>query len=102
MSKTDHLIEQHILRHEAQLKHLDELFERAHQATEAQEEPDPLLAALQEERNQLAHLLSSMRGEISEDWKEVAEKSFGPLAIWEVMARLVERSIERLENRGKD
>jgi hypothetical protein len=100
VSKSDHLIEQQIIRHEAHLKHIDELFERAHQAAEEQEEPDPLLAALEDERNELANLLGNMRGDPPENWQEAADKRFGPLAIWEVMARLVEQSIERLEKRG--
>ena len=98
MSKTDHLIEQQIIRHEAHLKHVDELFARARQATEAQAEPDPLLAALENERDELARLLAKMRGADPQSWQEAAETRFGPLAIWEVIARLLEESIERFEH----
>ena len=100
MSKTDHLIEQQILKHEAHLKHVDELLDRARQVSEESPEPDPLLAALEEERNELAGLLASMQDEPPHTWEEAAEKQFGPLAIWEVIARLLERSIERLEKKS--
>ena len=99
MSQTDHLIEQQILKHESHLKHVDELFERARQASEEGPEPDPLLAALERERNDLARLLSTMQDEPPHTWEEAAETRFGPLAIWEVIARLLEHSIERLEKR---
>lgn len=99
MSSTDHQVEQEILRHEAHLKRIDELFEQAKQAAEGAAEPDPLLAAVEKERDELASLLKRMRGEAPDDWREAAEQRFGPLAIWEALARIVEHSIERLEKR---
>ena len=99
MSKTDHLIEQHILQHEAHLKHVDELLERARKSTEAEKEPDPLLAAIEEERDKLAGLLRKMQGGQPESWQDSAEAQFGPLAAWNVIARLLEELIERAEKR---
>ena len=93
MSKTDHLIEQQIIKHESHLKHIDQLFERARQVKE-QEEPDPLLVALEAERNQLASVLRSMQGAPPESWEEAADAQFGPMAVWNVIARLLENLIE--------
>jgi hypothetical protein len=97
VSKTEHLIEQQIIKHEAHLKHIDELFERARQGNEEQEEPDPLLTALEAERNELASVLRSMQGAPPESWQEAADARFGPLAVWNIVARLLENLIERAE-----
>ena len=94
MSKTDHLIEQQIIKHESHLKHIDQLLERAREVTE-QEEPDPLLIALEAERNQLASVLHSMQGAPPENWQEAADAGFGPMAVWNIIARLLENLIER-------
>lgn len=93
MSKTDHLIEQQIIKHESHLKHIDELLERARQVKE-QEEPDPLLIALEAERDQLASVLHSMQGAPPESWQEAADARFGPMAVWSIIARLLENLIE--------
>lgn len=97
MSKTDHLIEQQIIRHESCLKHVDELLERARDVGDARADVDPLLTALEAERDTLASLLQNMRGESAEGWSESADAHFGPMAVWNVMARLVERAIEKVE-----
>ena len=100
MSTTDHLIEQEMKRHEAHLKRLDELFERAREASETSEERDPLIDALATERDELARALHTLRHEPPENLDEVMEQHFGPLIIWEMIARLIERSIERLEKKS--
>lgn len=97
MTNTADLIEQNIALHESHLKRIDELFSKAHEVSESAEEPDPLLAALESEREQLATLLHQMRGDVPETWQEVAERHFGPLAIWEAIARVLERVIEERE-----
>ena len=100
MSKWSDLIEQQILQHEAHLKHIDELFDKADEVTS--EPADPLMAALKSERDQLKALLSQMRGEATETWEEAADRHFGPLAIWEALARVLERTIESHEKAGRD
>jgi hypothetical protein len=86
--------------HESHLKRIDELFSKAREAGESAREPDPLLAALESEREQLATLLHQMRGDAPESWQEAAEQHFGPLAIWEAIARVLERVIEEREKRA--
>ena len=97
MTNTADLIEQNIALHESHLKRIDELFSKAREVGESAEERDPLLAALESEREQLATLLHQMRGDAPESWQEAAEQNFGPLAIWEALARVLERVIEERE-----
>lgn len=99
MTNSSDLIEQQILQHEAHLKHIDELFDKADEVSS--ESADPLLAALKSERDQLKTLLSEMRGETTETWQETADRHFGPLAIWEALARVLERTIESHEKSRK-
>jgi hypothetical protein len=98
VSNTSHLVEQQIIKHQSHLKQVDELFERAREHTEA-EELDPLLVALEEERNELASLLNRMQGGPPESWEEAAESQLGPLAPWNMIARLLENLIERAEGK---
>ena len=99
MSTTDQLVEQQIALHESHLKHIDELLEQARQTESAEGATDPLLTTLESERHTLAQLLDSMRGEPAENWQEAAKKYFGPMGVWQIMARLIERSIENREKR---
>lgn len=101
MSRTDHLIEQEMKRHETHLKRLDELFDRAREVSDTDQVDDPLLTALATERDELARALHALRHEPPENLSEAMEQHFGPLIIWEVIARLVERSIERMEKKSK-
>ena len=95
MTDSTDLIEQQIAKHEAHLRRIDELFDKADEVSS--ENADPLMAALKSERDQLKTLLAKMRGEATESWQEAAELHFGPLAIWEALARVLERTIESHE-----
>jgi hypothetical protein len=97
VSTIDKLVDQQITLHEAQLKRIDELFQRVERAGDTDGVKDPLLAALADERNTLASLLMDMKNVPHEDWQQVADRHFGPLAIWEALARVLEGTIERLE-----
>jgi hypothetical protein len=99
MTDTSDLIEQQILKHEVHLKHIDELFAKTERVTS--EPADPLLTALKSERDQLEALLNQMRGEAKETWQEAAERHFGPVAVWEALARVLERTIEAHEKSTK-
>lgn len=97
MNDAADLIEQNMALHESHLKRIDELFSKAREAGESAEEPDPLLVALESERERLAELLHQMRHELPENWQEAAKLQFGPLAVWEAIARVLERVIEERE-----
>ena len=99
MTDSSDLIEQQIAKHEAHLKRIDELFEKADEVSS--ETADPLMAALKSEQEQLRTLLAQMRGEAAENWQEAADRHFGPLAIWEALARVLERTIESHEKSSK-
>jgi len=91
------LTEQQMALHEAHLKRIDELFEKADEISDSAAETDQLLIALRSERDQLATLLHQMQNDAQESWQEVAERHFGPLAVWEALARVLERAIESHE-----
>jgi hypothetical protein len=97
VANSSDLIEQNMALHEAHLKRIDELFEKANAVSDSAEAPDPLLSALRSERDQLATLLHQMQNDARENWQEVAERHFGPLAIWEALARVLEQAIESHE-----
>jgi hypothetical protein len=46
MTTKEHLVEQHIREYESRLKHIDELYERAHQATDHLDEEHEVRSAL--------------------------------------------------------
>jgi hypothetical protein len=97
VTKSSDLVEQQIREHELHLKRIDELFDKARELHEEGGASDGLLAALQDERDTLAVLLNRMRGAPSGSWQEASERHFGPLAIWEALARVLERTIESRE-----
>ena len=99
MTDTNDLVEQQIAKHEVQLKRIDALFNKADEV--GSEAEDPLMTALKSERDQLEKLLGQMRGEASENWQEAADRYFGPLAIWEALARVLEQAIESHERGQK-
>ena len=91
MTTDEQLVERNILHYEARLKHVDELFEKAHKAAapEASEE----LAELKKERGKLADDLEKLKQKSLEEWA----KEGGPMVIWDLLAERVEKLVERLE-----
>lgn len=93
------LAEQHILEHEARLKHLDEILERADQGIESVSGPAEFrqqLKELHEAREELAQYLDEMK-QISE--KSAAQENLekmGPMMIWETVAKKLEKLVEHI------
>ena len=98
MTSIEKLVEQHVLEYESRLKHVDELLERAHKATE--KEPPAVseeLAALKKERERFAAHLEELRLKSLQDWREEEIEKAGPMGIWDALAQQVENFVERLE-----
>ena len=93
----EQLIDQHIREYESRLKHIDELYERAHKATEHLDDEHESRSELKwfEERR------SNVKDEIEtmpvKNWREETVKKAGPMAIWDIIAQQLEDFLERHE-----
>lgn len=100
MTTKEQLIEQHIREYESRLKHIDELFERAHEAAGQPEDTSRSAAELESLRAQVA-LLRDTHKEVKEmpidRLRGDTIRSAGPMAIWDVLAQKLENFIERHE-----
>ncbi|MBT5032724.1 MAG: hypothetical protein HOM55_10560 [Proteobacteria bacterium] len=101
MTNRDHLIEQHIQEYESRRKHLDELYERAHRATEHLDDDHETRSELKgyaEQKSELDEQTEKIKTMHVEDWREETVKDAGPImAIWDVLAQRLEDFIERHE-----
>lgn len=100
MSKTDELVNQHILEYQSRLKHIDELIAKAHAVSENSAAAQSVKAELSEykaQRDKLARGLEDHDHISVDNWRNDLIQSSGPMAIWDVLAQKVEDFIERLE-----
>lgn len=96
MSKTNQLIQQNILEYESRLKHVDELLERAQaRMSETQGEAAEQLATAKRERDELSSQVEEFRLRSPESGEDF--KKFGPMAVWDTLAKRLENLVERLE-----
>ncbi len=94
MTTDEQLVERNILHYEARLKHVDELFEKAHKAVETTApEASEELNELKKERGKLADDLEKLKQKSLEEWA----KEGGPMVIWDLLAERLEKLVERLE-----
>jgi len=78
MTNKEHLIEQHILEYESRMRHIDELYQRAHQAAGKIDNADEAQSRLDE--------LAAQRALLQ-----------GPMAVWDILAQKLEDFVERHE-----
>jgi len=100
MTTKEQLIDQHIREYESRLKHIDELYQRAHDATEhLDEEHDSRseLSDLSSQRLQLQKQTEEIKTMAPDRWREETVQSAGPMAIWDILAQKLEDFIERHE-----
>jgi 3'-phosphoadenosine 5'-phosphosulfate sulfotransferase (PAPS reductase)/FAD synthetase len=100
MTTKEHLIEQHIREYESRLKHIDELYERAHKATEHlddEHETRSELKTFAKERSQLPKDADEIKTMPIENWREETVQNAGPMAIWDILAQKLEDFLERHE-----
>ena len=100
MSTKEHLIEQHIREYESRLKHIDELYQRAHEATEHLDSDHSTrkeLNRLGDQRAELEEQAEKVREMSLDELQHRIELSAGPMAIWDVLARRLEEFVERHE-----
>ena len=102
MTTKEHLIEQHILEYESRMKHIDELYDRAHQAAgHIDEAPHKHvgLKKLDAQRELLQHTTEHIKSlPVDHDhWREATLRNAGPMAVWDILAQKLEDFVERHE-----
>ena len=98
MSSKEQLIEQHIREYESRLRHIDELFDKAHEAAGQPDENSESGSELKDLRAQIA-LLRDTHAEVKkrpiDKFRDDTIRSAGPMAIWDVLAQKLEDFLER-------
>jgi len=100
MSSKEHLIEQHILEYESRMRHIDELYERAHKAAAAkgtQGEAHDDLREFAAQRSLLRESTDKIRAMPLDRWREDTVRAAGPMAVWDILAQKLEDFVERHE-----
>ena len=96
MTVKDHLIEQHFLQHEARLKHVDELLEKAKYTSAVDDaEANPELQELLKQREDMAEQIKALRDRPHDDWEEELIEGSGPMGIWDALAQQIEHFLEK-------
>lgn len=96
MTTIDHLIEQHFLEHEARLKHVDELLEKARQASESDApETSEQVSGFTQQREEIARSVEELRSRPLAEWQEKSIEEAGPMAVWDALAIQLENFLER-------
>ena len=98
MTDINQLVQQHILKHESRLKHVDELLQRAQQgASKTGGSEAEHLASLKLERDKLSSRVSEFKLKPPDQWSEEEFERTGPMVIWDTLAQQLEKLVERLE-----
>jgi hypothetical protein len=100
MTTKDHLIEQHIREYESRMKHIDELYDRAHQAAgHVDEAPHKHvgLKKLDAQRELLQQTTDHIKTMPIDNWREETVRNAGPMAVWDILAQKLEDFVERHE-----
>jgi hypothetical protein len=100
MTNKEHLIEQHILEYESRMRHIDELYQRAHQAAGKIDNADEVQSRLDElaaQRALLQETTDSFKTMPLDKWREATARNAGPMAVWDILAQKLEDFVERHE-----
>ena len=100
MTATEWLVTEHIREYESRLKHIDELFKRAQQASENLDDDHELKSELDQymqQRAELAREAQRVKTMPVEKWRKELLKSSGPMVIWDILAQKLEDLTEKLE-----
>lgn len=98
MTTKEQLIDQHIREYESRLRHIDELYQKAHEATEHlhdEHESREELKAYAEQRAKLPEDAEAIKTMPVENWRQETTRSAGPMAIWDILAQKLEDFLER-------
>ena len=101
MTITEKIADQHIREYESRLKHLDELFERAKQASARLDDGHALKSELgqyEEQYNDLANQTAKPGKRPYAHLPEDIIASAGPMAVWDILSQKLEDLVERIED----
>ena len=99
MADYDALIERHNSRYQSRLSHLDQLLAVADRRKATNPEPaalDDELATVRREREQLLKDVEQLRKHPNAAYQDESLEEAGPMIIWELVAKRLERLIERV------
>ena len=97
MAGIDDLIEQHIIQYESRLKHVDELLQRAENATGEEQEPE--LKEIRQGREELSGEIEKIKKQPSEYWSKLGLEKAGPMGAWDAVAQRLEKLVERIDRK---
>lgn len=100
MTTKEQLIEQHIREYESRLKHIDELYQRAQEATEHLDNAHEIRSELQdyaELQREFKRHHENIKTIAPDKWRQETASGAGPMAIWDVLAQKLEDFVERHE-----
>jgi len=102
MTQRNHLVEQHILEHEARLKHVDEVIEESTDhftSDKSSAETSQLLESLKSDRAVLDGHLRELKEQENMENAEAMIAKISPLDIWNTVADKLEKLAERLDKK---
>jgi len=97
----DKLVNQHVLEYEARLKHIRELYDRAHKATEHLISDQALrekLTEFEQKKSELEQKIEDAHEITAENWREETVQQAGPMAVWDILAQQLEDFVEQHES----
>jgi len=97
---TEQLVTQHIREYEARLKHIAELYARAHEATrhlDGYHQSRSELKTFSEMKSQMEQQAAEIKTMSIDDWRKASIRNAGPMAIWDILAQQLEKFVERHE-----
>ncbi len=97
MTTKEQLIDQHIREYESRLKHIDELYERAHKVTEHLDDEHESRSELKWFEKRRSNVKDAIETMPVKNWREETVKKAGPMAIWDIIAQQLEDFLERHE-----
>ncbi|MBT8150785.1 MAG: hypothetical protein KJO62_05225, partial [Gammaproteobacteria bacterium] len=93
MTRKDELAEQKIMEYQSRLKHIDELYQRAHSLSanlDDKHESRKQLSDIAKQRANLKKKADHLDSINVSNWREEMIESAGPLAVWDVVAQQLE------------
>ena len=101
MTTEAQLVEQHIREYQSRRKYLDELLDRAHEASKHLDDDHDLKTELKHYQRQQADLVDQtekLQKMSLDHWREETIQNAGPvMAVWDVLAQKIEDMIEKIE-----
>ncbi len=100
MHNKEHLINQHILEYESRQKHLEELYDKAHEASAHLPDDHEVRQSLQQfgdEKSELDKKAEEIKTMHVDEWREETIQNAGPRAVWDILAQKLENLIEKVE-----